>query len=123
MPWGKLRLDFDVTMDIFDGAETCELVGLFLLSQLTELDAKVGLYRGDGLATCTKTLQQAEAIKKEMCKIFKHKNLKITIKANKKVVDFLGITLVLRTAVYKLYKKPNSNSTYIFLNKVTIHLQ
>ena len=48
-----------------------------------------------------------------MCKIFKHNSLQITIEANKKVVDFLDITLDLRTAIYKPYKKSNSNLTYI----------
>ena len=52
-------------------------------------------------------------IKKELCKIFKHNNLQITIEANKKVVDFFDITLDLRTAIYKPCKKPNSNLTYI----------
>ena len=42
MPWRKIRLDFDVTMGSFDGAETCELVGLFLLSPFTHLDVNVG---------------------------------------------------------------------------------
>ena len=37
---------FDVTMGSFDGAETCELVGSFLLSQLQDLDVDIGLYRG-----------------------------------------------------------------------------
>ena len=71
------------------------------------------LYRDDGLATCTKSPKQVEAIKKEMCKILKHNNLQITAEANKKVVDFLAITLDLRTAIYKPYKKSNSNLTYI----------
>ena len=48
-----------------------------------------------------------------MCKIFKRNSLQITIEANKKVVDFLDITLDLRTDIYKPYKKPNSNLTYI----------
>ena len=115
MPWRKIRSDFDVTMGSFDGAETCELVGLFLLSQLTHLDVNVGCYRDDGLATCTKSPKQVEATKKkkEMCKIFKHNNLQITIEANKKVVDFLDITLDLRIATYKPYKKQNSNLAYI----------
>ena len=113
MPLRKIRSDFDVTMCSFDGAETCELVGLFLLSQLTHLDANVGLYRDDGLTTWTKSPKQVEAIKKEMCKIFKHNSLQITIEANKKVLDFLDITLNLRTAIYKPYKKSNSNLTYI----------
>ena len=87
-------------MGSFDGAETCELVGLFLLSQLSHLSVYVGLYRDDGLATCTKTPKQVEAVKKEMCKIFKKHNLQITIEANKKVVDFLDLTLDLRTGIY-----------------------
>ena len=48
-----------------------------------------------------------------MCKIFKRNSLQITIEANKKVVDFLDITLDLRAEIYKPYKKPNSNLTYI----------
>ena len=84
MPWRKIRSDFDVTMGSFDGAETCKLVGLFLLSQLSHLDVNVGLNRDDGLATCTKSPKQVEAIKKEMCKIFKNNSLQITIEANKK---------------------------------------
>ena len=63
MPWRKIRSDFDVTMGSFDGVETCELVGLFLLSQLTHLDVNVGLYRDDGLATCAKSPKQVEEIK------------------------------------------------------------
>ena len=60
-----------------------------------------------------KTPKQVEAIKREMCKIFKHNNLQITIEANKIVVDFLDITLDLRTAICRPYKKPDSNLTYI----------
>ena len=92
-----------------------EVVGLFLLSQLTHLYVNVVLYRDNRLATCTKSPKQVEAIKKEMCKIFKHNSLQITIEANKKkVVDFLDMTLDLRRAIYKPYKKPNSNLTYIY---------
>ena len=49
-PWCKKTSNFDVTMGSFDGAEICELVGLFLLSQLQHLNINVGLYRDDGLA-------------------------------------------------------------------------
>ena len=58
MPWRELGSDFDVTMGFFDDAETCELIGLFLFPQLTHLDVNVGLYRDDGLATCTKSPKQ-----------------------------------------------------------------
>ena len=42
---------FDITMGSYDGAEICELVGLFILNQLSEKFGKnnVGLYRDDGL--------------------------------------------------------------------------
>ena len=43
---------FDVTMGSYDGAEVCELVGLFILNELTKKFGKenIGLYRDDGLA-------------------------------------------------------------------------
>ena len=46
----KGNTTFDVTMGSYDGAEACELVGSFLLSQLQDLNINVGLYREDGLA-------------------------------------------------------------------------
>ena len=51
IPWQKKgNTTLDVTMGSYDGAETCELVGSFLLSQLQDLNINVGLYRDDGLA-------------------------------------------------------------------------
>ena len=49
--WSKKEGLFDVTMGSFDGAETCELVGLYLLSKLSQIlpTSKIGLYRDDGL--------------------------------------------------------------------------
>ena len=39
IPWQKKgNTTFDVTMGSYDGAETCELVGSFLLSQLQDLN-------------------------------------------------------------------------------------
>ena len=75
---------FDVTMGSHDGAETCELVGNFLLSQLQDLNVNVGLYRDDGLAITDATPRDAENIKKEICRIFNNNGLRITIEANKK---------------------------------------
>ena len=44
--------EFDVTMGSYDGAELCELVGLYLLDLLTKEFGKqnIGLYRDDGLS-------------------------------------------------------------------------
>ena len=100
-------------MGSFDGAEICELVGLFLISQLQYLNINVGLYRDDGLAVTNQTHRNADKIKKEICKIFKENGLSITDDANKKVVDFLDVTLNLNTGLYQPYHKPNSKINYI----------
>jgi hypothetical protein len=53
---------FDVTMGSLDGAEICDLVGLFLLSQLQELNLNIGLYRDDGLGVGSQTPKQLVCI-------------------------------------------------------------
>ena len=68
--WCK-KNSFDVTMGRYDGAEACELIRLYMLSQLQNLDIEVGLYRDDGLATCSKSPRQVEHIKKKMCNFLK----------------------------------------------------
>ena len=42
----------DVAMGCYDGAEVCELVGLYMLHKLTSAfpGGDIGLYREDGLA-------------------------------------------------------------------------
>ena len=100
-------------MSSFDGAETCELVGLYILSQLVPLAINVGLYREDGLAVSSKTPRQTEVIKKEICKIFQNNNLKISIQANQKCTSFLDITMSLTTGEYKPYMKQNNTPLYI----------
>ena len=44
--------NFDVTMSSFEGAEVCELLGLYLLDILSEEfgDNKIGWYRDDGVS-------------------------------------------------------------------------
>ena len=62
-PWEKRNSssNFDVTMGSYDGAETCELVGCYLLSQLKQIPGiKSGLYRDDGLAVLNQTPRQIE---------------------------------------------------------------
>ena len=100
-------------MGSFDGAETCELIGLYILSQIQHLGINVGLYRDDGLAVCNKSPRQIELLKKELCKIFAKNKLKITIEANLKTVDFLDITMDLRSGIFKPYMKPNNTPLYV----------
>ena len=52
---------FDVTMGSYDGAETCELVGIYMLSLITpKFKGQVGFYRDDGLAVCRATPKQID---------------------------------------------------------------
>ena len=106
--------DFDVTMGSMDGAESCVLVGAYLLSLLSKIpDCEIGLYRDDGLVACRTTQRNVEKIKKTICAIFKEQNLKITIEANKKIIDFLDISLNLNDNTYKPYTKPGNNILYV----------
>lgn len=100
---------FDITMGSYDGAETCELVGSFLLSQLQDLDINIGLYRDDGLAISNATPRVTENIKKEICRVFNQNGLRIKIEANKQIINFLDVTFNL------------SNSTYSPSQSLTLH--
>ncbi len=71
-----------------DGAEICELVGLFILNKLGQKFGKenIGLYRDDGLAIMkSKSARLADKTRKEL-------GLKITAEANLHVVNFLDVT-------------------------------
>ena len=64
----------DITMGGLDGAEKCDLVGLFLLSLLNELkDVKVGLYREDGAALTKLSPKDADKLKDKIVKVLKTK--------------------------------------------------
>ena len=70
-------------------------------------------YRDDGLAAFVKTPREIENIKKQICKTFSDNNLKITIEANKKCVDYLDITFDLRIGSFKPFTKPNNTPQYV----------
>ena len=92
-PWIKKKegnWEFDVSMVSNDGAETCELVGLFLLYSIVEKLNKnnIGLYRDDGLASFKNNNgHQNDKIRKELIKICQIHGLKLEIKCNLKSVD------------------------------------
>ena len=77
-PWIKTdnNGDFDVTMGSYDGAELCELAGLFMLNELSKKFDKdnIGLYREEGLA------------------VFKNHNGHQNDKIRKKMTDLNNIT-------------------------------
>ena len=113
-PWNKKGNDqFDVTMGSWDGAEICEIVGLYLLSELSKLGFQVGLYRDDGLCLCSLNPRQTELMKKKLCKVFSDNGLNITVEANVKNVNFLDINLDLETELFKPFMKPNDKPVYV----------
>jgi len=108
--------NFDVTMGSYDGAETCQLFGIYLLNLLTtemNLECNLGLYRDDELIVCEGTSTHIEQKKKQICNFFRKFNLSITIEANEKFVNFLDVTFNLNNQSYKPYTKPGNTILYV----------
>ena len=118
--WAKINEpNFDVTQGSFDGAEVCELVGLYLLHLLTTNlpNFNTGLYRDDGLG-CISNLPgpKMDKMRKDIIKIFKSCGLTITIDIDLTSTDFLDVQLDLKRNVYLPYSKPNNTPLYINKN-------
>ena len=115
-PWIKKQSNnFDVTMGSYDGAEVCELIGIFMLSLIGNKynPNNIGLYRDDGLAVFKNTSgPQSEKIKKTFQKMFKNKGLDIIISFNVEIVNHLDVTLNLNDGSYRPYKKPNDEAKF-----------
>ena len=103
-------------MGSFDGAEICELVGIHILSLLSnKLDKQsTALYRDDGLVLLRNTSKQkTDQIRKDMIQIFKNAGFKFEIKTNLHIFDFSDVMFDLLDGTYKLYKKLNDQLLYI----------
>ena len=103
-------------MGTYDGVEVCELVGSFLLYTLSLKYNKtsIGLYRDDGWQFLENVSgPHCEKIKKEFQKLFRQHGLKLIIKCNLKIVDFLNVTLNLTDSTCKPYHKPHDQICYI----------
>ena len=114
--WIKKKRSFDVTMGSYDGAEVCELVGLFILCGLGNTYGKecIVLYRDDGLVVFKNISgPQAERIRKDITSHFKNNGLNITIQTNLKIVNYLDVTFNLNNGTYCPYRKPNNQPLYI----------
>ena len=107
----------DVTMGSYDGAEVCELVGLFILNDLCNEYGRI-------TSVCIETTDspfsnmhtsgpQAERIRKDITRRFKTHGLNITIQTNMKIVNYLDLTFDLTISTYCPYRKPNDHPQYI----------
>lgn len=84
-PWVKKGNvnGFDIAMGAFDGAECCELVGLYLLNKITKCNLfskdTCGLYCDDGLAVLKAGISKAHKVKLKLEEIFRTEGLQITV--------------------------------------------
>ena len=103
-------------MGSYDGAQICELVGLYLLNRLsTVIDrSSVDLHTDDGLAAINKANgPKLDRIRKDIIALFKEEGLSITIKTNLIETDFLDVTFNLATKKYFPFQKANNTPLYI----------
>ena len=111
--WKKKGDDFDITMGSWDGAETCDICVLYLLSKVQHLNINIGAYRDDWLAVSSQRERQVEKTKQEVAKIFKDHGLSLEIVANKTTINFLDVSFDLSTGLYKPFMKENNKIFYV----------
>ena len=90
-------------MKIYEGAEICELVAIYLLFLLANIIDKnnSGLYRDDGwILLRNVNRQNMNRIRKNVIKVFKEVGFKIEIKTNLKIADFLNVNFNLTNGTY-----------------------
>ena len=109
-------------MGSYNGEEVRELVGLFMLKELSRKFGKdsIGLYGDDGLSVFKNyNGNQNDKVRKGMIDLFKQQHLNLEIKFNLKIVDYLDITFDLTTGLFKPYNKTNNIPRYV--NPKSIH--
>ena len=108
---------FDISMGSLDSSQASDLVGLLILSKITNTtitQQNVGLYRDDGLVIIQdSTAKKCDTARKHINKIFEELGLKVTIETNMKKVDFLDVTLNLYDNTYQPYMKENTTPIYV----------
>ena len=113
--WQRKQSMFDVTMGAYDGAEVCELVGLYLLHRVLSLLPinTSGLYRDDGLIMIAgRGGRGLERIRKDMIALYRSEGLNITISAPSTSVDFLDVSLR-SDGSFRPYRKADQITTYV----------
>ena len=99
----------DVTMGSFDGAEICELVGLFLLDKPSKLIRRenVGLYIDhDRAAINSSSGHVLDKMRKNIISFYKNEGLSITIGTNPLEKDFLDVTFNWKVFPFRETQQP-----------------
>ena len=95
------------------------MVGLYLLHKVKDLNVSLGCFLDDWLGYSRLTPRQTDLVRKKIIKIFQENGLKIEINVNKKIADFLDITLDMESDSYRPFTKPNHQPVYV--NKQSNH--
>ena len=114
----KGESNFDITVRTYDGAEVCELIGIFMLSLLSKHINKnhIGLYRDGDLAILKNTSgPEAEKLKNKLQKLFEEKDLDIIVQCNLKITNYLDITLNL-TMIHTVLTENPKKKPAIFIS-------
>ena len=116
--WAKKgEMNFDVAQGSWDGAEVTDLVGLYLLSKMQHLEEmNYGLYRDDMLAVTELHGKAAEGLKQKISRVFQAEGLTVKVEVNKKVVDYLNVTLSLLDSTHRDYTKPGQVLNYVHVH-------
>ena len=106
--------DFDITMGAYDGGECCDICVLYLLSKVKHLNINIGAYKDDWLGVSSQTARCTEKTRQQLEQIFRANGLSLDFVAvNKKIVNFLDITLNLESGLYEPYMKENNQIFYV----------
>ena len=80
--------------NIFDVAELCELVGIYIHTKLEQILPKsnFGLYQDDGLTLLrNRNGQQTDKVMKNIIRVFKDIGFSLDIETNLKELEFLDV--------------------------------
>ena len=118
--WTKIKNpEFDVPQGAYDGAECCEICGLFLLDKVISANIGLtkencGIYRDDGLAATDANGQTGQKIVTELRRIFLSHGLRLSkCEHGLKSVDFLDLTFNLDTHTFEPFRKDDNPPLYI----------
>ena len=77
------------------------------------LNINIGAYKDDWLAVSSQTNRQVEKTKQQIAKIFKDYGLSLEIQCNHTAMDFLDISLDLKSGLFKPFMKENNVIHYV----------
>lgn len=101
-----------------DVAECCEVVELFLIHYITEVERIISkedirTFRNDFLGIVGANRATNERTKKKLIKAFEKFGLEVIIEMNLINTNFLDVTVNMLNGSYKPYIKPNCNARYL----------